>query len=88
MKNNNQLEQVSVERFPKNNSFTILDGHIYDMKFHINTNPVDLIPALDAIDSQMLEAEEQSQFEIIRLIAESPNCTFSTWNLCNKSYVT
>ena len=48
------------------------------MKFHISTDPVDLIPTLDAIDSQMLEAEEQYQFEIIQLKADSPNCTFST----------
>ena len=71
----------------KNNNFTILDSHIYDMKFHINTDPADLIPTLDAIDSQMLEAEEQYQFEIIQLKADSPNCTFSTWSLCNISYV-
>ena len=71
----------------KNTGYTILDGHIYDMKFHIDTNPADLIPTLDAIDSQMLEAEEQYQFEIIQLKADSPNCTFSTWSLCNISYV-
>ena len=48
------------------------------MKFLINTDPSDLIPTLEAIDKQMLEAEEQNQFQIIRLQADSPNCTFST----------
>jgi len=48
------------------------------MKFHIDTSPEDLIPTLEAIDKQMLEAEEQNQFEIIKLKADSPNCTFST----------
>ena len=48
------------------------------MKFVINTDPSDLIPTLEAIDNQMLEAEEQNQFEIIKLQADSPNCTFST----------
>ena len=55
-----------------------LDGNICDMKFHIDTSPADLIPTLEAIDEQMLEAEEQNQFEIIKLKADSPNCTFST----------
>ena len=54
------------------------DGIISDMKFLINTDPSDLIPTLEAIDKQMLEAEEQNQFEIIKLQADSPNCTFST----------
>ena len=48
------------------------------MMFHIDTSPEDLIPTLEAIDKQMLEAEEQNQFEIIKLKADSPNCTFST----------
>lgn len=48
------------------------------MKFLINTSPADLIPTLNAIDHQMLEAEEQNQFEIIKLQADSPNCSFST----------
>ena len=48
------------------------------MKFHIDTDPANLIPTLEAIDKQMLEAEEQNQFEIIKLKADSPNCTFST----------
>ena len=54
------------------------DGSICDMKFHIDTDPANLIPTLEAIDKQMLEAEEQNQFEIIKLKADSPNCTFST----------
>ena len=57
---------------------TFLDGNISDMKFHIDTSPADLIPTLEAIDKQMLEAEEQNQFEIIKLKADSPNCTFLT----------
>ena len=44
----------------------------------LNTDPANLIPTLEAIDKQMLEAEEQNQFEIIKLKADSPNCTFST----------
>ena len=56
----------------------VLDGNICDMKFHIDTSPADLIPTLEAIDKEMLEAEEQNQFEIIKLKADSPNCTFST----------
>ena len=60
------------------NLILFLDGNICDMKFHIDTSPADLIPTLEAIDKQMLEAEEQNQFEIIKLKADSPNCTFST----------
>ena len=48
------------------------------MKFHIDTDPTILIPTLEAIDNQMLEAEKNNEFEILKLQADSPNCTFST----------
>ena len=48
------------------------------VKFQIDTDPDNLIPTLEAIDKNMIEREEQNQFQIIKLEAQSPNCTFST----------
>ena len=55
-----------------------LDETIRDMQFVVNTAPSSLIPMLDAIDKHMLDRENRNHFEIIRLQADSPNCTFST----------
>ena len=57
-----------------------LDGTIRDMQFVVNTAPSCLIPMLDAIDKHMLDRENRNDFEILKLQADSPNCTFSTWN--------
>ena len=48
------------------------------MQFVVNTAPSCLIPMLDAIDKHMLERENKNDFEILKLQADSPNCTFST----------
>lgn len=55
-----------------------LDGTIRDMQFVVNTAPSCLIPMLDAIDKHMLDRENRNDFEILKLQADSPNCTFST----------
>ena len=57
---------------------SFLDETIRDMQFVVNTAPSSLIPMLDAIDKHMLDRENRNHFEIIRLQADSPNCTFST----------
>lgn len=48
------------------------------MQFVVNTAPAYVISMLDAIDKHMLERENENDFEILKLQADSPNCTFST----------
>lgn len=62
----------------KNIQIIFSDETIRDMQFVVNTAPSCLIPMLDAIDRHMLDRENKDHFEILKLQADSPNCTFST----------